>query len=246
MIKKSALFVGLILCVVVFVAFTAQNASSLVKGSLHDLTAATGGGQFLYTGTSNPCVFCHTPHHANSTSGGKTYLWNKALPSQAFLTYTSDTLKTPLGAPGTMSLLCLSCHDGIGAFNVLLFNYTGNTISPFGAHANRFGDYALGDPQIGPLNIGSAQCTGPTCTGGDDLRDDHPIGVNYDTAYTDDNAGLKIFASLPLPVQARLNLSGKRMECTTCHDPHITNTTLTRNNFLVLATSSLCTGCHIK
>ncbi len=246
MIRKATLFFGLIFCIVLFVAFTARNASSLVKGSLHDLTAVSGGGQFLYTGNANPCVFCHTPHHANSTNNGVTYLWNKTLPSQTFLTYSSDTLKTPVGAPGTLSLLCLSCHDGIGAFNVLLY-YTGNPINPFGSHGNRFGDYNLADPNIGPLNIGGAyNCVGPTCSGGDDLRDDHPIGVNYDTAYADDNAGLHDFASLPSAVRIRLNLSSKRLECTTCHDPHLTNTTTTRNKFLVQATSTLCTGCHIK
>lgn len=59
------------------------------------------------------CVYCHTPHGANS--GIDLPLWNRTISSSSYITY--DTLNTSsltsnVSQPGMNSLACLSCHDG--------------------------------------------------------------------------------------------------------------------------------------
>jgi len=262
MLSKSRTFIlCLLMAGVLFYTYNVRNSTAGVAGGLHDLSI-TGGSAFS-GGTEEVCVYCHTPHGANKSKGytnnpnnisdtgpnlNGQFLWNRALPANTFLPYTSDTY-TFNGSepqPGINSLLCLSCHDGIGAMNVLL-NYPADwdpSLLPF---YNQFGDFGTSDPNMGPLNIGEASCTGDTCTGGVDLRNDHPIGFNYDTAQASDS-GLRERTSLPAILQQRLSISGNQVECSTCHDPHLTNTSDTRNMFLVrpMEGSQLCLDCHLK
>ena len=85
-----------------------------VVGSKHDFTA-TGDAQRTTAVTDQVCIFCHTPHGADSDVRSAP-LWNKVLNSnEARFTRYSD-LSTPtfdsLEAPvGSVSLACLSCHD---------------------------------------------------------------------------------------------------------------------------------------
>jgi predicted CXXCH cytochrome family protein len=263
MLGKSRTF---ILCLLMagglFYAYTVRNSTAGVAGGLHDLSwTGAGGGQFG-GGTDQVCVFCHTPHGANTNKGyttnpnnptvgpniGGQYLWNRALPANTFQVYTSETYsqKNNPPQPGIHSLLCLSCHDGIGAMNVLL-NYPADWDTGWSPLINQFGD-APNDPTIKFLNIGEASCSGDDCTGGTDLRNDHPVGFNYQDAYNSDQTGLKPLSSLPLILQQRLQLSNNNVECSTCHDPHLTNTSYPGNMFLVRSMngSQLCLDCHNK
>jgi len=254
MCRKTAFFViSILILAAAIVAVDARNAASKVPGGLHDLSE-WGDSAFSYS-TQQVCLFCHTPHHAATASGGaNTFLWNRALPTRTFTPYLSSTLDAytsgSWSGPGVVSLLCLSCHDGIGAMNVLL-NF-GSGLSPVGLYnETKFGDFSLSDPSVGPLNIGGGQ-TGQEATTGGDLQDDHPIGFVYEDAQAADTTGLKDYASLPQAIKNRMNLTSSgtnhRVECSTCHDPHRTNTRAVRNKFLVIdnADSALCTGCHNK
>ena len=255
--------VTVFIALALFSAFGVRNAASNVAGGYHDLSMNGGGvsgGGFTYLGVMEPCIFCHTPHNANKnetyssdpTVGGNAgalngqFLWNRRLPSQAFQVYSSPTLPVAVNQPGAASLLCLSCHDGIGGMNVLLHYPDGMSSIPpngFGSgNADQFGDFP--DPLIAALNIGDASCTGDNCTGGTNLQNDHPIGFSYTTAQTADPTGLKVITNTAL--QTRLAITGGMVECNTCHDPHITNTT--HNNFLVVTNtgSQLCLECHNK
>jgi cytochrome c553 len=80
------------------------------------------------TKTGEVCVFCHTPHGANKDQtaqlAGQPPLWNRALPdTDQFIAYTSPNFdgagSTP-GKPKGVSLACLSCHDGVVAFDALI------------------------------------------------------------------------------------------------------------------------------
>ena len=86
-----------------------------VVGSPHDLQPET-------TNTSETCVFCHTPH--GSSTSAAVPLWNKTLPNPAIYTrYSSLNTSTLSGeeAPvGSVSLACLSCHDGSQAVDTVL------------------------------------------------------------------------------------------------------------------------------
>lgn len=80
-----------------------------ITGTAHDLS---GRGY----GTTELCVFCHTPHDAN-TGVVAAPLWNHALSNATYSTYTSTTLDATTGQPGAISKLCLSCHDGTVAID---------------------------------------------------------------------------------------------------------------------------------
>ncbi|MBA4373405.1 MAG: hypothetical protein C0402_11170 [Thermodesulfovibrio sp.] len=257
--KYSVLMIMMLVSMVVIYTLTAQNAAARVQGGLHDLSIS-GISPFASGNTEEVCVFCHTPHHATKTQSYSTnpntvggaasissFLWNRAIPVRAWTPYTSTTLQAnTAGGPGTLSLLCLSCHDGIGAMNVLTRNpLTGAPDQPVAF--NQFGDFAVSDPSIGRLNIGEGVCAGDNCaSGGGNLQNDHPIGFSYDTVQPLDS-GLQPVGSIPVAILNRLNLTANRsVECSTCHDPHLDN--FGGTNFLVLSNnnSALCLGCHIK
>lgn len=261
--KKVFILITALILSVLFYTYGVRNSTAGVAGGKHDLSMWGGssfGGQ-----TEEICVYCHTPHSANKnriyttnpnntldTGSGNTalngqYLWNRALPGQAFQVYTSDTytFKGSPPQPGKFSLLCLSCHDGIGAMNVLI-NYPSDWDDFFtDPNFNQFGDFSVNDPNIGPLNVGEASCSEDACTGGTNLQNDHPVGFLYNDAQASDN-GLKPYNNLPLQIQSRLNITGGYVECSSCHDPHRTNSG--GNMFLVMDNtgSQLCLGCHNK
>lgn len=283
----------LILLMASFVALTARNGASYIRNGRHDLsncdTFDCGPTALTRFDANETCVFCHTPHGANKdqtyivngtssnpfTSWGTNpsnalngvWLWNRRLPQGTFAVYdssVSSTLNATVGQPGLVSLLCLSCHDGVGAINVLMnypqYNagYSESTgLSFFGGNtANQLGDYKTTlDPQY-YLSIGDGRCqepgTGENCTGGLNLQNDHPIGFSYEQAQSADT-GLIAFNNLPAILQKRLALrmvgSDHYVECSTCHDPHMTNESAVGNMFLVIDNSegsALCFGCHNK
>jgi len=264
--KSKILSLVLISVIALFITVSVRNAASTVAGGKHDLS--WNGSANLKFDTLDVCVFCHTPHAANTnqtyntnpvagpfgsggTQAGK-LLWNRRLPSHAFTPYSSPTLNASpvISAASTpYSMLCLSCHDGIGAMNVLL-NYADNNTQPLPVGAfteNQFGDFGTGDPNFGALNIGDAVCTGDNCaSGGGNLQNDHPIGFLYNDA---SDTGLKPISGMSAALQRRMALTNNRMECSTCHDPHITNDgTDKKNMFLVVRNdgSALCFQCHNK
>jgi len=265
---KSSVLLALMI-IALFLAVDVRNATSIVAGGYHDLSM-WGQAKMQYD-TTEICVFCHTPHHANKTQtyttdpaiegGGGTlngqFLWNRRIPlATSFTPYSSPTLNAVISGPGITSLLCLSCHDGIGAMNVLL-NYprdtgTAGVLAPAGLFTkNQFGDFALTDPENGSRNIGGGVCDGALGTGcdvntGGDLQNDHPIGFSYDDAHAADPTGLKDISDATLI--KRMAITGGRLECSTCHDPHLTNPEGGSNSFLVIDNtgSAMCLACHNK
>jgi predicted CXXCH cytochrome family protein len=268
----------LILSLGVFVfGINMKPAMSEVKCGLHDLSILCGDTPFQFE-TTEVCSFCHTPHGANinqsynldpgsdtNTNGiaNGAYLWNRRTPDRSFQLYRNSTLSSVANAaaPGLLSVLCLSCHDGIGAMNVLLsypadgqrIGGTGHLMGSGGEldPVNQFGDM---DAFL-PLNIAEGtDCTlggGTNCTDTTpdmDLANDHPIGFIYNSAQVLDS-GLKPLASLPASIKKRFtDVTDGSLECSTCHDPHKTNNSGMRNKFLVMDNeySALCLGCHLK
>lgn len=130
------------------------------------------------TGTDEICVFCHTPHGANSTQSVP--LWNRYMSTVTdFTTYDvlgSSTLDGTVIKVGSVSLACLSCHDGQIAMDSLM-NMPGSgsgTVADPGEGTNWVWSAGNGTPvdASGKLSAGIAQI-------GVDLRDDHPVGILY-------------------------------------------------------------------
>jgi predicted CXXCH cytochrome family protein len=79
------------------------TARAAITGTAHDLSGAGYG-------TTQICIFCHTPHNASTTLTAP--LWNHAATAATFTLYASPTLNATVEQPGAVSKACLSCHDG--------------------------------------------------------------------------------------------------------------------------------------
>ena len=92
-----------------------------VRDTSHNLSVS-GPGSVRAVSETRVCVFCHTPHGANTEVSAP--LWNRALSGATYTPYTSSSIDAQdiAATPGGSSKLCLSCHDGtlaIGTVNVL-------------------------------------------------------------------------------------------------------------------------------
>ena len=161
---------GILACSGLLFAASPVFAQGVILGSKHDFTAS-GSAQATTTETAEICVFCHTPH-AGDTSA-PVPLWNKVITTRNFNRYselstpTFDSREAPVGS---VSLACLSCHDGVQAMDVVL-NEPGSGL----------GDVGQIDPNaIGPMAgtpvpvIASAGDANPF-----DLSNDHPVSMQY-------------------------------------------------------------------
>lgn len=223
-----------------------------VRGTRHNLSAAgPGTTRAAAGGTSEVCVFCHTPHGATKADeGGATLrapLWNRRVPAGTTYTpYTSSTLDAQHivdgfdSQPGGSSKLCLSCHDGtlaIGNVNVLN-GQTGATIPMTGTGPG------------GTMPPGQGSASGFTRFLGTDLRNDHPISVTFDAALAARDGELRspdaqqrwpagsgsvLAVRAPgvkplLPLEPTGNAARGQVQCATCHDPHIRELDASKGN----------------
>jgi len=240
-----------------------------VTNSKHNFSGnATGVSSAQYVGEFNEvCKYCHTPHNAGPTGP----LWNKANRTAAtsdpryYRMYTSSTsLTTETRRNSTLdanspSLLCLGCHDGKTAMNVMHSSRSGVDASGVGYPAGtKFimnnGSYAptplddnlggFGIPAQG-LNLGKA-ADGSNDRQGNDLTNDHPIGFNYDAAQQLRPGAL--FAINTVNPKIKFSGASKKVECTTCHNPHADADDVAVSPFLVMSNtgSALCLSCHNK
>jgi len=158
------------------------------------------------------CLPCHTVHNAKIDEGGvQQVLWNHEITTQTFQMYTTSAGHRGNQPEGT-SKLCLSCHDGATA------------IDSFGGNEGFFNNILISPDR--PSNLGT------------DLRDDHPIGVEYPppdvTGYNDKStfSGVKV-----------VTIDGvDRVECTSCHDPHDNSLGMFLRQ--TLDGSAICLECH--
>ncbi|MCG7878747.1 MAG: cytochrome c3 family protein [Candidatus Thiodiazotropha endolucinida] len=146
----------------------ASNSQAAVRGSDHDLSAG-GTAQATTSATTEVCVFCHTPHGSNTAVSAP--LWNKASPATAYTRYSDLGTATLDGSEvtvGSVSLACLSCHDGTQAMDVVV-------------NAPGSGGWAAAGTEIDAVAISAMTNTGgaPIPMLGTDLRNDHPISIAY-------------------------------------------------------------------
>jgi len=212
-------------------------------GSLGEHIVTTGG-----TGTSEICVFCHTPHHTNTANNLKP-LWNRGTSAPASFTAYGTTLGGTTivsGDVGSTSLACLSCHDGVTTFDNLLNTPGKSGVTTTGSDRGwSFYDAAVEGVvsdfmTSGRLNIGL------------NLSNDHPVSVTY----TEGVAGLRDKTTVIADVDVAAELAASaatfdggnltknlwavkgyvdasatiqdllrddKVECSSCHDPHFNN-----------------------
>jgi hypothetical protein len=205
------------------IAGFATAASARIQGSSHDLTPGGRGG---YAGTISACQFCHAPHNVNTGVPGAP-LWNRNSVATAFQYYTSNTVSASPSALNANSMTCMSCHDGVSDM--------GDTFT--GSHG--FGGTATPIDAVG----------GAYAILGADLRNDHPVSINYVAA-----ANSLQTVALVRAAGLRLYGAGPSVECGSCHDPHGTTAFAGGDSdgaaggeaFLRVQRSAICTECHLK
>ncbi|MBL0122587.1 MAG: hypothetical protein IPP88_07580 [Betaproteobacteria bacterium] len=211
---------GVIALVAISAAVSLALAQKIpdVRNTKHNLSV-TGPGPVKAQSESQVCVFCHTPHGAESLPAP---LWNRHQSGATYTPYTSSSLEANAAelanSPGGSSKLCLSCHDGtmaIGNINVL------NGQAP--------AIVALAGTAVGgTMPVGAGADTGFTRNLGINLTNDHPISFTYDAQLAVDdgelrvpdgvNVGTRLAGVNPKP---KLPLENGQMQCATCHDPHV-------------------------
>lgn len=270
--KMNKIVVGVLAAVVLWAGTAlATRGPQGVSYTTHNLSTSadeTYSGMYVSDNETQVCVFCHTPH-GGSLDGP---LWNRSSPATSYVHYNSPSLSTYLQELGVgravekESLLCLSCHDGSIAINSLL--NTSNSV-PLPTH---FGGQSVTIPVMFNPITGTAPGALIGASLADlnsysDLSDDHPISFKYKSVYdqkttefkdiaTAESKGIRFFP------QNETNAAEKRVECSSCHDPHVMydplyqlNGTTTNPNadeiyrpFLITsnAGSALCLACHTK
>lgn len=234
--------VTVILALPVFqAAAVAPGPKVSATGNKHNLSSGNVSNPYHAT-SADPrgeqvCIFCHTPHSANSS--GQTPLWNRNFSSTVFQRYTGSTAFRikglavaqygPTGQPNYVigaqpngsSKLCLSCHDGVSRLGAV---YSGPEI-----------------PMTTDVISGLASFN-PALPANKLRYGHHPVSFVYATGFSYVNAtnlvpaaqNGTVIAGLPVDyvfpqliggavvVKLKDTLRDGRgwMQCTTCHDPH--------------------------
>jgi len=187
-----------------------------IANTRHNLTQRPAGGG-INNQIMNPyrndygevCVYCHTPHGANTTLSAP--LWNRTNPGNSYTVYNlvgGQATGNPVTQPGANSLTCLSCHDGTVAVDSIInmpgsgrysaaqqtaqndaflnASWNNPVDSPAGGgpdattHMSMTGCMACHSSAAGPIGAGATDFT--VFVLGTDLRDDHPVGIMFPAA----------------------------------------------------------------
>ncbi len=220
-----------------------------ILGSKHDFTGlnkragvvAMPGVAFSDYGT--PCIYCHLPEGKTQEEGmkaGGNMRWNRFVPAtQSYDLYDSRTLDNKVKTPSSISLLCLSCHDGTMGVDMTVFKPNGwNSAEDEALHLRLNGADDL--MSCGKCHNGKVAHSIAIKHIGTDLTNDHPISMTYaglthkDQHFNppDTNEGF----------ENGVKLYDGKVECATCHNVHEPDVGL----LLRVKAEKLCETCHIK
>ena len=204
------------------------------------------------------CIFCHAPHNtyrlspANLGAPGGTGpqapdaydylpLWNHELTGNfVYSMYWNGPGAPTSGAKasqaiqngmqmGSVSLLCMSCHDGSVAVN----SY-GNTDQPITSQSGT------------GANISTAYSVGRD----NNMQNHHPIVFNYDDDQAVDteiaSADAVSFTATDTVRDHLYGAGNTQLECASCHSVHNTGNTGESLLWRSDVNSELCLTCHMK
>jgi len=236
--KYKVIFLTALISLATMVFFMTARAEN-VRNSKHNMITNTN---ILATGTTEVCVFCHTPHGSNTNAPEAAPLWNRNISTKTYIMYTSpnfDKIGAGLGPKG-VSIACLSCHDGTVAFDALHnFPGSGNTDNiDFTNKGTTYVDTDNSFREDSPVT--------PFPNLGADLQNDHPISMEIPCGKDPQFAAIcnsldgpelskgrispltRDKSLYPLPADKRDQLRaypsvyGKAyIECASCHNPHV-------------------------
>lgn len=256
--RELATFVGVLVIASTAFAYTGSYVPGAgINGTVHDLSVAHNGMSYT-ANPADPlnriCVFCHAPHNTYrlSAAGGGAGpqadasfdylpLWNHTLQaSVAYSMYENGPGAPQIGShasqailngmtPGSVSLLCLSCHDGSVAVNLYGNSTQLSRSVSIGTSAISLG-YVIGKDKY--------------------LGNHHPIGFNYDIVQSGDvevrSADTVMLTPTTLVRDHLYGAWNTQMECATCHSVHNKGNTGETLLWRSDQNSELCLTCHDK
>jgi predicted CXXCH cytochrome family protein len=231
------------------------DAATAADISRNDAAAGLFGKHNFTSGgiaTGEICAFCHAPQGAETKVDAP--LWNRSSAPLSDYRAFSSLGSATAAASGSVSMACLSCHDGTQAPNIVINtpgkNGTGSdSINGTKTDSNQFlkGHHPVG-MQYGGGGPNHAMPGGPVKL--DDFRSTSYSGTGTSTVWWIDT-GEKGRQKTDLILFTRnetsndLTISRPYVECASCHDPHrISSPTFLRVPNTV--GSALCLTCHSK
>ena len=170
---------------------TSGAALAGISTTKHNMAANNGQATYVTAGTTEICVFCHTPH--GSDTSAPVPLWNKRLPTGgSYATYASlgtTTLDASSAQIGSVSLACLSCHDGTQAMDNIINAPGSGGYASDGSGANGRNFTWTSNDAIGGGTVASPAGT-PIPNLGTDLTNDHPVSIQYAGGGTQNGAAV--------------------------------------------------------
>jgi len=233
-----------VLAVILVAAFPVQAAD--IRLTPHNLTKKGATVE-----ADEVCVFCHTPQVSAGTaprSGGVMQpVWQPSLSESHTYVVYDDIGRMQFGdriAVGSQSIACLSCHDANQAFSVM----AAESDHPFGVPYRGFSrgrerDRVMADKKKDD-NFPSREAKEIKSL--DEFRLPSRGTVDNRVVWWVSASGVSAVRSRSdLPLYARKVESGEvpYVECSSCHDPHVSNKLFLRVNN---DGSRLCLTCHDK
>ncbi|MDH5378928.1 MAG: hypothetical protein OEX00_11440, partial [Gammaproteobacteria bacterium] len=235
LIKWSSLLAGLVAAIAsinityseTIIGDPVMGTNDPILGSKHDFSGLNKRAGVVampsvaFSDYGNPCIYCHVPPDkadADADDKGAIPGWNRFEPAtDRFRLYDSMYLDSKTRTPSPISLLCLSCHDGTMAVDMVVFkpgnfdaaedaafhmriNGEDNTVSCGKCHNGRVAH----DISIKHLDT--------------DLKNDHPISMRYAGLLRSDIDFRK--PHTPGGFDNGVRLYEGRVECASCHNVH--------------------------
>jgi predicted CXXCH cytochrome family protein len=179
-------------------ALMAASSAALasVSNTPHNLSSSgTGAHMSGTTVTTEICIFCHTPHGGDQSVAAP--IWNRTVSSTSVYTrfstmnrITFDADEAPIGS---VSIACLSCHDGTQARDAVINGPGSGPNNNWSATDGAAGSWVDGT-NAGSAYLSALKASDNGSTSGDliylgtDLRNDHPISMQYAGGGIDSNA----------------------------------------------------------
>ena len=232
-----------VLAVMMVAGLPAHSAD--IRATPHNLTK-----QGLTVEADEVCVFCHTPQVTNLPNGLRSTVpvmpaWQPSLPDTHSYVLYDDIGRLQFGdrlAVGSQSIACLSCHDANQAFSV----QSAESDHPFGIPYRGFSrgrERAIAEmKKNGDLPSREAK----ELKALDEFRLPSRGIVDNRVVWWVSASGVSALRTrADLPLYARQVDAGEVpfVECSSCHDPHISNKLFLRVNN---EGSRLCLTCHDK
>jgi predicted CXXCH cytochrome family protein len=251
-----------------------HSAAAGIFQTKHNLGSMGLNAASNFSGTTEICVFCHTPHGGDETAAVP--IWNRHIDPTGFQTYDqlgTTTLDAAIEPVGSVSVACLSCHDGTQAMDAMINEPGSGRDVPAFSNGVWSGQAATVNGRIGPTTV--------ITNLGKDLTNDHPIGIQFagggysmsnptgpgrDTDFhqaetkfqgttrvwwVNTPEGSNDFEKTDMKLYTRVATRGvfvgepqPYVECASCHDPHVDyNPTFLR---IDPSGSAVCLTCHNK